>query len=117
MWPQLGVTAVGIWLMAAPAVFGYGGAAAASDRMVGLIVAAIGFVAAPGGHPRAALAQPGPGGVAAHRPWLLGAPATATGSSMLADCWCWPWPSRGVRTRNGSAAAGALAGAWRGERD
>lgn len=45
--PQVVVFALGLWLMAAPAVLGYAGTSAGtSDRLVGPAVAAIGFVAA-----------------------------------------------------------------------
>ncbi|MGD9755627.1 MAG: hypothetical protein AB7W59_31935 [Acidimicrobiia bacterium] len=40
----LGVAA-GVWLMFSPALFGYGGAAADSDRIAGPVAAAIAFVA------------------------------------------------------------------------
>ncbi|HLH25267.1 MAG TPA: vitamin K epoxide reductase family protein [Chloroflexota bacterium] len=44
-WPSLVALALGIWLMAAPAVLGYGGGlAAANDRVVGPLVAACGWV-------------------------------------------------------------------------
>jgi hypothetical protein len=46
MWPRLLTVAVGIWLMAAPAVLGYAGTPATSDRIAGPVVAAIGIVAA-----------------------------------------------------------------------
>lgn len=46
MWAQLCNTAIGVWLMAAPAVLGYGGAAALNDRIVGPIVATFAVVAA-----------------------------------------------------------------------
>lgn len=35
MWPRLANVAVGIWLMAAPAVLAYGDKAAINDRIVG----------------------------------------------------------------------------------
>ncbi len=45
MWPRLAAAALGVWLMAAPAVLGYGGAASTSQRIAGPIVAAIAVVA------------------------------------------------------------------------
>ncbi len=48
MWPRILNTALGIWLMAAPAVFGYEGAAATNDRIVGPLIAMAGIIAAAG---------------------------------------------------------------------
>ena len=45
MWPRLVDTLVGLWLMAAPAVLGYAGAARANDRIVGPLVASIAVIA------------------------------------------------------------------------
>lgn len=45
MWARLANTAVGIWLMAAPAVLGYGGPAATNDRIVGPLAATFAIVA------------------------------------------------------------------------
>jgi hypothetical protein len=39
---------LGVWLMAAPAVLGYGGASADNHRIVGPLAAAVGIVAASG---------------------------------------------------------------------
>ncbi|HUH06228.1 MAG TPA: SPW repeat protein [Egibacteraceae bacterium] len=45
--PQAAASLAGVWLMAAPAVLGHSGTAAAdSDRLVGPLIAAVGFVAA-----------------------------------------------------------------------
>ena len=45
--PQIAVSALGVWLMFAPAALDYAGTtAASSDRLVGPTVAAIGFVSA-----------------------------------------------------------------------
>lgn len=41
MWAQLLNAAIGLWLMAAPAVLGYGGASATNDRIVGPIIAGL----------------------------------------------------------------------------
>jgi hypothetical protein len=46
MWAQLINAALGIWLMAAPAVLSYGGAARTNDRIVGPLAAAFAVVAA-----------------------------------------------------------------------
>ena len=45
MWPRLASVAIGIWLMAAPAVLGYGDPARANDRVVGPIVVSVACVA------------------------------------------------------------------------
>lgn len=45
MWARLINTALGIWLMAAPAVLGYGGVASTNHRIVGPIVAAFAVIA------------------------------------------------------------------------
>jgi hypothetical protein len=45
MWARLINTSLGIWLMAAPAVLGYGDPVAVSDRVVGPVIAAVGIMA------------------------------------------------------------------------
>lgn len=45
MWARLATAALGLWLMAAPAVLGYSGTAATSDRIVGPLVASVAVVA------------------------------------------------------------------------
>ena len=45
MWAHAIVSLVGIWLMAAPAVLGYGGVAANHDRIVGPVVASFACIA------------------------------------------------------------------------
>ena len=45
MWPRFVTTAIGVWLMAAPAVLSYGPPMAWSDRIVGPLVATVGIVA------------------------------------------------------------------------
>jgi hypothetical protein len=44
-WPLIGVTAAGVWLLAAPSVFGTTGAAADSDHLVAAIVVTVAVVA------------------------------------------------------------------------
>lgn len=83
MWISGVVGALGIWLMAAPAVLGYGPAAQTSDRIVGPILATLGFVAmAEATRPvvRAALA---PGLWLLIAPLLLGYPADAAWNSVI----------------------------------
>lgn len=45
MWPRICNVILGLWLMAAPAVLGYGGAAHANDRIVGPLVLSFAFIA------------------------------------------------------------------------
>lgn len=45
MWAQVINALLGIWLMAAPAVLGYGAAAATNDRIVGPIAASFAVIA------------------------------------------------------------------------
>lgn len=45
MWARLANAAVGIWLMAAPAVLGYGGPAATNDRIVGPLAVTFSLIA------------------------------------------------------------------------
>ncbi len=45
MWAHVFAAAFGIWLMAAPAVLGYSGAAQANDRIVGPLVASCAIIA------------------------------------------------------------------------
>ena len=48
MWARLLSAALGIWLMAAPAILGYGGVAANSDRIAGPIATSFAIVATAG---------------------------------------------------------------------
>ncbi len=45
MWPRVANAALGLWLMAAPAALGYGGAARANDRIVGPVAASLAVIA------------------------------------------------------------------------
>lgn len=45
MWARLVNAAAGIWLMAAPAVLGYGGAAASNDRIIGPLASTFAIIA------------------------------------------------------------------------
>lgn len=44
MWSAAFSAAIGIWLMVAPAVLGYAGLAATSDRIIGPLIATVGIV-------------------------------------------------------------------------
>jgi hypothetical protein len=46
MWPHLLCTALGVWLMAAPQVLGYGGAARTNDHIVGPLIVTFACTAA-----------------------------------------------------------------------
>ncbi|MGH7966442.1 MAG: SPW repeat domain-containing protein, partial [Candidatus Binatia bacterium] len=45
MWAQLTNILLGVWLMVAPAVFGYVGTASTNDRIVGPLVASFAMIA------------------------------------------------------------------------
>lgn len=45
MWAQIINAVLGVWLMAAPAVLGYGGAAGTNDRIVGPVAASVAVIA------------------------------------------------------------------------
>lgn len=80
---QLALVAAGLWLMVAPAVLGYDGAAANSDRIAGPLMVAIAFLAVfTITRGLRWLNLP----VALWllvSPWLLGSPTDATVSSMV----------------------------------
>lgn len=85
MWARLANTAAGLWLMAAPAVLGYGGPAATNDRIVGPLAATFAVIAiweVTRGLRWINLAL---GLWLLAAPWLLGGyPADATANSMAA---------------------------------
>jgi hypothetical protein len=45
MWAQIASTAVGLWLMVAPAVLGYSGAARTNDHITGPVAASLSVIA------------------------------------------------------------------------
>ncbi len=45
MWPRIGNTILGIWLMTAPAVLSYGGSARINDLIIGPIAASVAVIA------------------------------------------------------------------------
>jgi hypothetical protein len=45
MWAQVINAALGLWLMAAPSVFGYGAPAAHNDRIIGPVIATFAIIA------------------------------------------------------------------------
>lgn len=83
MWARLLNAALGIWLMAAPAVLGYGGPAANVDRIVGPVAASFAIIAIweatrPVRHVNLLL-----GAWLLLAPWVLGYPTTATVNSLV----------------------------------
>jgi len=44
MWASVIATVIGLWLMAAPAVLGYGAPASTVDRIIGPIAASVGWI-------------------------------------------------------------------------
>ncbi len=45
MWAQLVSAGLGLWLLAAPGVLGYGGGAGRNDRIVGPVIASVALIA------------------------------------------------------------------------
>lgn len=82
MWIRLVNAALGIWLMAAPAVLGYGAPAATNDRIVGPAVATFGIVAMAGATRPARWGNTVFGAWLLVAPWLLG---YATWTTRLND--------------------------------
>ncbi len=83
MLAQIILVLVGLWLMAAPDVLGYDGAAATSDRIAGPVLAAVSFLAAFQITRGLRWANLPIGAWLVAAPWVLGFPADATVSSML----------------------------------
>ena len=106
MWAQLVNAALGFWLMAAPAVLGYGGAMAVSDRIVGPIAATFGIVAVVEvtRGVRWALVPLGAWVVVA--PWLLGGPATAIVNGLIVG------PAMVALARFGAVSRDQFGGGW-----
>lgn len=83
MWARLLSAALGIWLMAAPAVLGYGRPMSVSDRVAGPLLAAFSIVAI-WGVMRSLRWWTLPVGLwLLLAPWLLGGPVAAYLDSML----------------------------------
>ena len=109
MWAQLANATLGIWLLAAPAVLGYGDPARTSDRIVGPVAASLAAIALwevtrPVGRANLALAL-----WLLVAPWLLGYPVVATVNStlvalMLGALSLVPWTYRPGRFGGGWSA-------------
>jgi len=84
MWAQVLLVAVGLELMAAPALFGYAGSAATNDRIVGPAVAAIAFLAVSRITRGLRWVNLLPGAWLLLAPWVLDYAGEATVNSLLA---------------------------------
>lgn len=83
MWARIGNTALGIWLMAAPAVLGYAGAAEMSDRIAGPAIATFAIVAIAEATRPLRRVNTVAGVWLLLAPWLLGFPPAATWNSVI----------------------------------
>ena len=77
MWARLVNTAAGLWLMAAPAVLGYAGAAQVNDRIAGPLAVTCAFVAIWEATRPLRRVNTVIGGWLLLAPWVLGYGATA----------------------------------------
>jgi len=84
VWPRVLGALTGVWLMAAPAVLGYGGAARISDLIVGPVAASAAIVALSEVTRALRWATLPLGAWVIVAPWLLGAPAAARVSGFVA---------------------------------
>lgn len=83
MGARLLTAALGVWLMAAPAVLGYEGALRASDRIAGPLLVALSLVAAFQVMRALRWWTVPVGAWLLIAPWVLGAPAAALASDLL----------------------------------
>ncbi|MHB1225068.1 MAG: SPW repeat domain-containing protein [Gemmatimonadaceae bacterium] len=84
MWPRAVSAALGIWLMAAPAVLGYGGVARDHDHIVGPIVVTIAVTAmAAVMRPLRRLNSAIAAWLLLGAPWLLSFPPSARASTLI----------------------------------
>ena len=107
MWAQLALIAVGVWLEAAPAVLGYGGPAATSDRVAGPVMIAIALVALSRVTRAVRWLNLATGAWLVVAPWLLGFPAGALASSAVAGVLAL------VLAPRGRSDPGRFGGGWR----
>ncbi|HEX7127567.1 MAG TPA: SPW repeat protein [Thermodesulfobacteriota bacterium] len=84
MLPRAVSALIGVWLMAAPAVLGHGGAAATNDRIAGPLVAAFAIVAMAEVTRPLRWAEALIGAWLLVAPWITGAPAPAAASNVAA---------------------------------
>lgn len=82
MWARILGALLGVWLMAAPAVLGYGPPAASIDRVVGPLAVTVGIVAASAVTRAVGRLHLLLGAWLLAAPWLFHYPAAATASSV-----------------------------------
>ena len=82
MWAQIGAMATGLWLMAAPSVFGYGGIAAVNDRVVGPLAVTFAMIALSQSTRSVRWANLPLGAWLCMAPWLLEFPAAAAANAL-----------------------------------
>lgn len=114
-WARWASAALGVWLMAAPAVLGYGGLTSATHRLVGPVVASFAFVAVWGHLRELRWANLPLGALLLVVPWPLGfGPAATTNGLIVGLALVTLAPVRGpIRERFG----GGWEVLWRGSRD
>lgn len=83
MWAQVVNTLLGLWLMAAPAVLQYGGAARTNDHIIGPIVASIAAIAVANVTRGLRWCNVGAGAWLLIAPWLLDYPVVPTVNSLV----------------------------------
>lgn len=83
MWARAANTALGLWLMAAPAVLGYAAPASTNDRVVGPIVASFAIIAVWEATRPLRRANTVLGGWLLVCPWILGYPALPAVHSLV----------------------------------
>lgn len=83
MWPRIVNTLLGVWLMAAPAVLGYTGAAAIVDRILGPVAASLAITAMGEATRSVRHANLLIGVLLVAAPWVLGYATTPTINSMV----------------------------------
>ena len=107
MWARIVSILLGLWLMAAPAVLGYGGAAAVNDRIVGPIVAALAVVAVSEITRGLRWASVPAGAWLIIAPWLLGYGPTPMVNSLVVGLLLIPlaWVRGRVKARYGGGWA------------
>jgi hypothetical protein len=106
MWPQIINAAVGIWLMAAPAVLGYGNPAQTNDRIAGPLAAAFAVIAVSEITRPVRWANLPIGLWLLIAPWVLGYPLAAAANSIIAGVILI------VCARLGGGVTGQFGGGW-----
>lgn len=107
MLPRAVSALIGLWLMAAPALLGYAGAAATSARIAGPLVVSFAVVAMAEATRPLRWAEALIGAWLLVAPWVTGAPAAATVSDVVAGLLLL------VLATMGGAVEGRYGGGWR----